>query len=140
MGYYASGEGKAKLKQNVNIENLVADIERIYGEGSIELEIQNDTIIIFSDDNSHWHEEYTEQFLDVLSPYVESGCFNYLGEDGDIWRYRFISENGYWLEEKPQIVYGLNDFSDEILIQELENCGYQCTVNNKNMEIDDIER
>ena len=35
MGYYASGEGKAKLKQNVNIENLVADIERIYGEGSI---------------------------------------------------------------------------------------------------------
>ena len=53
MGYYASGEGKAKLKQNVNIENLVADIERIYGEGSIEWEIQNDTIIIFSDDNSH---------------------------------------------------------------------------------------
>lgn len=39
MGYYASGEGKAKLKQNVNIENLVADIERIYGEGSIEWEI-----------------------------------------------------------------------------------------------------
>lgn len=62
------------------------------------------------------------------------------GEDGDIWRYRFISENGYWLEEKPQIVYGLNDFSDEILIQELENRGYQCIVNNKNMEIDDIER
>ena len=54
--------------------------------------------------------------------------------------YRFISENGYWLEEKPQIIYGLNDFSDEILIQELENRGYQCTVNNKNMENDDIER
>ena len=51
-----------------------------------------------------------------------------------------ISENGYWLKEKPQIVYGLNDFSDEILIQELENRGYQCTVNNKNMENDDIER
>ena len=71
MGYYASGKGKAKLKQNANIENLTADIERIYGEGSIEWRIQNDTII-FSDDNSHWYEEYTEQFLDVLSPYVES--------------------------------------------------------------------
>ena len=126
MGYYASGKGKAKLKQNANIENLTADIERIYGEGSIEWRIQNDTII-FSDDNSHW-------------PYVESGCFNYSGEDEDIWRYRFISENGYWLKEKPQIIYGLNDFSDEILIQELENRGYQCTVNNKNMENDDIER
>ena len=51
MGYYASGEGKAKLKQNANIENLTADIERIYGEGSIEWRILNDTII-FSDDNS----------------------------------------------------------------------------------------
>lgn len=139
MGYYASGKGKAKLKQNANIENLTADIERIYGEGSIEWRIQNDTII-FSDDNSHWYEEYTEQLLDVLSPYVESGCFNYSGEDEDIWRYRFISENGYWLKEKPQIIYGLNDFSDEILIQELEKRGYQCTVNNKNMENDDIER
>lgn len=139
MGYCASGKGKAKLKQNANIENLTADIERIYGEGSIEWRIQNDTII-FSDYNSHWHEEFTEQFLDVLSPYVERGCFNYSGEDENIWRYRFISENRYWLKEKPQIVYGLNDFSDEILIQELENRGYQCTVNNKNMENDDIER
>lgn len=139
MGYCASGKGKAKLKQNANIENLTADIERIYGEGSIEWRIQNDTII-FSDYNSHWHEEFTEQFLDVLSPYVERGCFNYSGEDENIWRYRFISENEYWLKEKPQIVYGLNDFSDEILIQELENRGYQCTVNNKNMENDDIER
>jgi len=139
MEYCASGKGKAKLKQNANIENLTADIERIYGEGSIEWRIQNDTII-FSDYNSHWHEEFTEQFLDVLSPYVERGCFNYSGEDENIWRYRFISENGYWLKEKPQIVYGLNDFSDEILIQELENRGYQCTVNNKNMENDDIER
>lgn len=139
MGYCASGKGKAKLKQNANIENLTAYIERIYGEGSIEWRIQNDTII-FSDYNSHWHEEFTEQFLDVLSPYVERGCFNYSGEDENIWRYRFISENGYWLKEKPQIVYGLNDFSDEILIQELENRGYQCTVNNKNMENDDIER
>lgn len=139
MGYCASGKGKAKLKQNANIENLTADIERIYGEGSIEWRIQNDTII-FSDYNSHWYEEFTEQFLDVLSPYVERGCFNYSGEDENIWRYRFISENGYWLKEKPQIVYGLNDFSDEILIQELENRGYQCTVNNKNMENDDIER
>lgn len=112
MGYCASGKGKAKLKQNANIENLTADIERIYGEGSIEWRIQNDTII-FSDYNSHWHEEFTEQFLDVLSPYVERGCFNYSGEDENIWRYRFISENGYWLKEKPQIVYGLNGGKDD---------------------------
>ena len=38
MGYYASGKGKAKLKQNVNIKKLTADIKRIYGD-SVKLTI-----------------------------------------------------------------------------------------------------
>lgn len=108
MGYYAAGGGEIKLKQ-VELPLLV--MTRL--NDTFEYKVYNDnpeTILI--DYDNKYHEDSVIETLDALTPYVESGCIQFTGEDGGRWRFRFI--NGEWVEENGKITWSREQkFSDE---------------------------
>ncbi|WP_075810239.1 hypothetical protein [Clostridium perfringens] len=44
-----------------------------------------------------------EQFFKAIAPHVNDGCLEYIGEDGERWRYAF--KNGECREVYPKIVW-----------------------------------
>lgn len=49
--------------------------------------------------------DYAMEGLEALDPYTISGLIEMTGQDGDIWRYRFLEEYGKWVEESGIQVY-----------------------------------
>ncbi len=124
MGYYASGSGSVVLKENVDKKNVLKLLEDLGTD--IEFELYNDTIDFYEDD-SHWHEEDTFEFLETLTPYIKQGCANYTGEEDCIWRYKFYPESETWEEECATVDYNFESYTDEKLIAELTKRGYKIT-------------
>ena len=139
MGYYANGNGWAKIKEN-EVDNLKKALEaeefkdilydinidysRIKGEKSY------DDIIDFSENDSHWHEKDTMMFLAAMVPYITEGEAFYSGEDSCEWRYKFDSDKAEWNEES-----GTTYYCEEDMIKELERAGY--IVKKKSVDIID---
>lgn len=77
-------------------------IEEAFEELRFELCIDNDKYKIdyFSGEK---FAGYEEQLFKCIAPYVNDGYLEYLGEDGDKWRYVF--KNGECKEVYPKIIW-----------------------------------
>lgn len=61
----------------------------------------------------------TQQFLETLSPYITGGEILFDGEDGQTWKFTFDPENKSWQQK-----CGTESFTDQMMIHELEQKGY----------------
>lgn len=125
MGYYASGDGSATLKEGVNQTELANLLDGL-PNSDMDFEFYENKISFWEND-SHWHEEDTFEFLEALIPYITDGCAHYSGEEDCIWRYKFYSESETWEEESATIDYNFESYTDEELITELVKRGYKVT-------------
>ncbi len=125
MGYYARGYGNVTLKNDTNLPKLKEVLQEIC-KGCSEMEFgfshpsDGTTEIVFSENDTHWHEEVTQEFLNALIPYAIEGYAIYDGEDGCYWRYRLV--NRKWIDESGQIFYNVED-----MIKKLNSKGYTVT-------------
>lgn len=62
----------------------------------------------------------TQQFLETLSPYITGGEILFDGDDGQTWKFTFDPENKSWQQK-----CGTESFTDQIMIHELEQKGYE---------------
>lgn len=128
MGYYASGFGDANLKNNIDINKIESEIKALNLSSDFQWEINTlDNTIYFNEATNRWDELTTDCFLKTISPYITEGIANYSGEENDIWRYVYNPEEERWYEEDASIDYNFENYSDEELIEELENRGYIVT-------------
>lgn len=125
MGYYAYGNGSVVFKKGVNQAKVIDLLENL-PNSTIEFEVY-DKGVSFWENDSHWHEEDTFEFLEALIPYITEGCANYSGEEDCIWRYKFYPESETWEEECATIDYNFESYTDEELIAELTKRGYKVT-------------
>ena len=126
MGYYACGDGTVTIKENVNIDKVISLLQKL-NDNDIEFE-KRDNYIDFWENDSHWHEENTFEFLDALTPYITEGRADYSGEDDCIWRYIFHPESETWEEENATIDYNFESYTDEELIAEIIKRGYKVSL------------
>ncbi len=127
MGYYASGSGSANLKKGVDVEKLEADLLRKGNNLEFDFsESKNGEQFISFWDSDKYYEDEVLSFLEMLSPSVENGVIEYLGEDGCTWRF-IQDQTGSWREENGRVVYAddLSEFSDDVLKTALEKRGYR---------------
>lgn len=123
MGYWANGSGDVILKEGINREELRQKLDTIIKEQFSDMEYDLDEsseLIYFWENDTHWHEEDTMEFLNALIPYIKEGCAEYRGEEDCNWRYILI--NGKWIEQGGTVYYSLED-----MIKELEKQGYVVT-------------
>lgn len=129
MGYRASGEGKAKIKDGTDTELLVKAIrETAYAIGIEELtaEADGNTLEIYLYD-SHWDEQDTLAILDgIISPCIEEGTVTFEGDENEQWRYIFNPGRGAWDYQYGTVVYA-GELTDEFLTRELTKRGYAVT-------------
>lgn len=121
MGYWANGSGSATFKENANIDGLRDVLRELIDENNydhIEYEI-DESGIDFWENDTHWHEEDTMEFLDALIPYISEGTADYQGEENCHWRYSFDPEKEEWFDISGTIYYGEKD-----MIKSLEEMGY----------------
>ena len=124
MSYYAYGNGMAKLKDGVNKEALYEKLDKIVDDCfGLEYEEELDGYIPFYD-TENYHEEDIMDFLNILSPYITEGSIEYSGEDDYHWKFVFNKDTKEWDEIEGEVYYSLDEFSDEVLIEELKNRGY----------------
>lgn len=122
MGYCASGCGTATFKKDCNIKELERALKEI--DDPLIYDI-NEEGIFFENDTSHYNEDNTKVFLETLTPYIVEGCMEYTShEDDSIWRFKFDAGKSSWVEENATIDYGFESYSDDDLIRELANRGY----------------
>lgn len=50
-----------------------------------------------------YYEDEVYQFLKAIAPFTTGGEIEYIGEDGEAWRFHF--RNGSWYEDRGRIVY-----------------------------------
>lgn len=62
----------------------------------------------------------TQQFLEILSPYITGGEILFDGDDGQTWKFTFDRENKSWQQK-----CGTESFTDQMMIHELEQKGYE---------------
>ncbi len=124
MSYCAYGNGSALLKENVDKEELFEKLDTKVEEAyCLEYEYDDKETIDFTD-CENYHEEDTMDFLNILSPYITEGSIEYSGDDDWHWKFVFNKDTKEWDEIEGKVYYSLDEFSDEVLIEELKNRGY----------------
>lgn len=138
MGYYASGYGQVTL--NFNHEDkknfdIVCEIEDALSDifNADILKSGNKSVIYLSESGSY-HEDDTLEVLNSIANYLEDGRLDYSGEEESVWRFVFMPDTKQWVVESATIDYDFESYSDEDMIEELKNRGYQ-VVNNKPEDI-----
>lgn len=120
MGYYAKGSGRAVISDGIDTYSLGKKLDTIIEECCNEMAFDIcENLIMFWENDSHWHEEGTMEFLDTLSEYIVEGKAVYSGEDNSIWAYKFNEVGGNWEEYS-----GETYFNEEEMIEELKGRGY----------------
>lgn len=108
MSWYASGYGEIIPKNGGFPAEL---LDELHETGEFEISRRDSG----RDNKPHWfisydgnfHTGYVEEYLDKLSPYVESGDIEMSGEEDTYWKYVF--NNGGWGE-----VFGRITYDDEL--------------------------
>ena len=122
MGYHATGNGFVQLKEDVEgVFELLDELKSLntkinWGRRGVHL--------VFSEDDTHWDETKTFEFLNTLSPYIEAGEADYSGDDDCYGRYTFNPETEMWYSKSATISYEFEEYADEQLIEELTKRGY----------------
>lgn len=99
MGYYASGSGSVTVKPGVDIETIMDKLKFSFEE--VYLGAQSNEICFSVYDK--YHEDDVQDTLNSIQSYISEGEVCYTGEDECYWR--FILQDGVWLEQNGYIVY-----------------------------------
>ncbi len=126
MGYCANGSGSATYKDGVTNEQVKSAIEKAFAGRSawcMDYDADGKDISFWDDDK--YHAEDTEEFLNVIKPFIKDGSMEYTGEDGEKWRFIYNSKEDAWNEESGTVVYGedFSPLSDELLMKEMKKRG-----------------
>ena len=125
MGYYAYGNGSALLKNNVNKEELFKKLDKKVDDAyCLEYEYDDKETINITDFENYSEEDIME-FLNILSPCITEGSIEYSGDDDYHWQFVFNKKTEKWDEIEGEIYYSLDEFSNEVLIEELKSRGYK---------------
>lgn len=121
MGYCAYGNGEVVLKEGIDADNVLDQMESLLENAfCIECELSENGIQIT--DTENYHEEDIMEILNFLIPYITEGDMAYSGDDDCFWKFIFNPETLKWDEINGDVYYTDND-----LIQELEKRGYKVT-------------
>ena len=71
----------------------------------------------------------TQQFLETFSPYITGGEILFDGDDGQTWKFTFDPENKSWQQK-----CGTESFTDQMMIHELEQKGYEIRKKRRNSD------
>lgn len=125
MGYYTYGNGSALLKNNVNKEELFKKLDKKVDDAyGLEYEYDDKETINITDLENYSEEDIME-FLNILSPCITEGSIEYSGDDDYHWKFVFNKKTEKWDEIEGEIYYSLDEFSNEVLIEELKSRGYK---------------
>ena len=126
MGYYAEGEGSVLLKNEVDVNVMEEIVEKILEDiDNDDIEYSFDgKVMDFWENNTHWDETETYQFLNALTPYITDGHATYSGDEDCHWKYTFNGEKDSWDEQYGRVVFDLSNFTDDELVEELSKRGY----------------
>lgn len=124
MGYYAKGTGECKLiDTNLPLRYMIVDIKNDLAENGsyvIKVGTLGDQLVLLYDDKYIKHE--ISEDLKIIAKYITDGYFDFVGEDGERWRFKF--ENGVWNELEGRMIYGLSELTTDELVDELRKRGY----------------
>ena len=126
MGYCANAGGSATIidGKREDLEKVLEDKYGSYSPLDYDFFENKDENSIKIYDSEKYYEEDTMEFLETIAPYITKGCLNYSDEDDHIWRFVFDPATKSWNEEDAKISYGMSDYSDEQLVEELKKRGY----------------
>lgn len=107
MSYYANGSGTITFKPGTTEDeiNLILDKYFDYHFDDSELWTDQSVNRVVLDFNHHenYHGEVIDDLLRDLSPFVESGELDFIGEDNSMWRFRFDGEG--FEEENGDVIF-----------------------------------
>lgn len=124
MGYYATATGECTfIDTALPLKYMIVDIKndlRENGSYTVDVSLFGGQLNLLFDGKYHGHE--VKEDLKIITKYITDGRFDFVGEDGERWRFKF--ENGVWNELEGRTIYGLSDLTTEELIDELRKRGY----------------
>lgn len=100
MGYYASGEGTIKFKDET-AEEIISNYIQKFKEIFECVECSKSEISFNGYDK--FYSDEIEELLDEITPNTESGDIEYVGEDYALWRYHF--DGTAFIEENGSVTY-----------------------------------
>lgn len=123
MGYYAKGTGECKLINTIPPHYMIIDIKgdlKENGSCVIEVGTLGDKLVLLYDDKYIRHEICED--LKIIAKYITDGYLDFVGEDGERWRFKF--EEGVWNELGGRMIYDLSELTTDELVDELRKRGY----------------
>lgn len=124
MGYYAKGTGECKLIDTDLLPHyMIIDIKSDLKENGscvIEVGTLGDKLVLLYDDKYNRHEICED--LKIIAKYITDGYLDFVGEDGERWRFKF--EEGVWNELEGRMIYDLSELTTDELVDELRKRGY----------------
>ena len=123
MGYYAKGTGECKLIDTLPPHYMIIDIKgdlKENGSCVIEVGTLGNKLVLLYDDKYMRHEICED--LKIIAKYITDGHLDFVGEDGERWRFKF--EEGVWNELEGRMIYGLSELTTDELVDELHKRGY----------------
>ena len=124
MECYAEGNGTALLKDNINKNELFWKLDKKIKEAYyLEYDYDKDKTIHITD-SVYYREKDIVEFLNILSSYITEGTIKYTGDDDTHWKFVFNAKTEEWNKLKGEIYYSLDEFSDNMLIEEINSRGY----------------
>lgn len=105
MSYVANGSGYAVLKQEDCLPDDIA--KKVYDYFNCDDIPDGCDMTLISDGTSDYDDRDVSQLLERLSPYIEEGRVDFIGEsDDERWRYEFDAGSGHWDYKSGKIIYG----------------------------------
>lgn len=106
MGYFCTAEGTMKLKKNADIKAVEKIFTDWYEMNDGSWGREANTIWLYLNDK--YRNDEIEDLLYKTIPFIKSGEICYCGEDGALWRHKFINKKKTWVEQDGHVVYSNN--------------------------------
>lgn len=107
MSYYANGSGTITFKPGTDEDKINEIFDRYYDyqfDGSeVWFDKSVDRLVLDFNHHENYHEEDVNDLLRDLTPFVEGGELNFIGEDNSMWRFRFDGEG--FEEENGDVIF-----------------------------------
>lgn len=107
MSYYANGSGTIAFKPGTDEDSINEIFDRYYDyrfDGSeVWFDKSVDRLVLDLTHHENYHEEDINDLLRRLTPFVEGGELNFIGEDNSMWRFHFDGEG--FEEENGDVIF-----------------------------------